>query len=86
VLPAIRQGKRHFGVVLPWKIWEAEAKRLMDSGITFTGEPVVENKGTPAEQAKFYLSDPSHNVIEIKAYRDVSHVLGIPSDGYGDSA
>jgi extradiol dioxygenase family protein len=29
----------------------------------------VLHPGTPEEQGKFYLTDPSHNVIEVKAYR-----------------
>jgi extradiol dioxygenase family protein len=32
--------------------------------------------GTPNEQGKMYLADPSHNVIEIKAYRNPRAVLG----------
>ena len=29
------------------------------------------------EQAKLYLQDPSHNVIEIKAYRNAATTLGL---------
>ncbi|MQK65923.1 hypothetical protein EIZ87_25020, partial [Escherichia coli] len=28
VLPAGKQAKRHFGVVLPWSEWERQAKRI----------------------------------------------------------
>ena len=38
------------------------------------------------EQAKLYIQDPSHNVIEIKAYRDFSGVLGTQDPDYGDDA
>lgn len=76
VLPLDRQGKRHFGVILPWPEWENQAKRLRNAGASFLSEPQVLMKGTPEEQAKFYLEDPSHNVIEVKAYRDESLVLG----------
>jgi uncharacterized protein len=71
------QGKRHFGVVLPWSDWEKEANRLAASGVTFLEQPAVLNKGTSEEQAKMYLNDPSYNVIEIKAYRDVVGTLGL---------
>jgi uncharacterized protein len=71
------QGKRHFGVVLPWPEWEKEAKRLAESGVSFLEQPSVLLQGTSEEQAKMYLNDPSHNVIEIKAYRDVAATLGL---------
>lgn len=69
VLTLEQQGKRHFGVVLPWTDWEALAKRVRSCGVSFLSEPAVLLAGTPEEHAKFYLADPSHNVIEIKAYR-----------------
>jgi extradiol dioxygenase family protein len=77
------QGKRHFGVVLPWQEWEHEVKRLRDLGTSFLGEPKVLLAGTTQEQAKFYLNDPSHNVIEVKTYRDPVGTLmlkGHPGD------
>lgn len=77
VLPPAEQGGRHFGVVLPWEQWEREADRLKSMGVTFMTKPVVLKRGTPEEQAKFYLCDPSHNVIEVKAYRDVRATLGL---------
>lgn len=78
VLPLERQGKRHFGVVLPWAVWEREAERVRATGTAFLSEPEVLRSGTAEEQAKFYLADPSHNVIEVKAYRDVSGTLRLP--------
>lgn len=69
VVPPDQQGKRHFGVVLPWAEWEALAARVRRAGVAFLSEPAVLLTGTPEEQGKFYLADPSHNVIEIKAYR-----------------
>lgn len=68
---------RHFGVVLPWPEWEQEAERLRAAGVQFQGKPVVLKKGTEEEQAKMYLTDPSHNLIEIKAYRNVASTLGL---------
>lgn len=69
------QGKRHFGVVLPWDEWEKETNRLTAAGVSFLEQPVVLHKGTSEEQAKMYLNDPSCNVIEIKAYRNVLATL-----------
>lgn len=75
VLPLERQGKRHFGVVLPWDEWERAARRVRAAGSSFLSEPTVLLEGTDQEQAKFYLEDPSHNIIEVKAYRDVAATL-----------
>lgn len=77
VLTAKQQGKRHFGVVLPWVEWEREAARIRATGTAFLAEPKVFHVGTTEEQAKFVLADPSHHVIEIKAYRDVVSTLGL---------
>jgi extradiol dioxygenase family protein len=76
VLPPSAQGKRHFGVVLPWREWEALERRIREAGVAFLEPPAVTLAGTPKEQAKMYLADPSHNVIEIKAYRDLAAALG----------
>ena len=80
VLPPIAQGKRHFGVVLPWPEWEDLANRLREANTRFLEAPSVTLRGTPQEQAKMYLADPSDNVIEIKAYRNVSAALGYEHD------
>jgi len=50
---------------------------VRSAGIAFKSEPTVLLKGTAEEQAKFYLADPSHNVIEVKAYRSLGTL------GYG---
>jgi uncharacterized protein len=77
VVPLARQGTRHFGVTLPWAEWEEHAARIRSMGIPFFSEPVVLLKDTPQEQAKFYLVDPSNNIIEVKAYRDVGHTVRV---------
>lgn len=77
VLPREAQGKRHFGVTLPWELWESEGRRVAEAGSSFLSEPAVLKAGTPDEHAKFYLEDPDHHVIEVKAYRDAAATLGI---------
>lgn len=49
--------------------WENEVTRLL--------------AGTAEEQAKFYLHDPSNNVIEVKTYRRPEHtlMLHVSNDG-----
>jgi uncharacterized protein len=75
VLPKERQGKRHFGVVLPWSAWQRLAEHVRSKGAAFLREPEILLADTPEEQAKFYLEDPSYNIIEIKAYRNLSTTL-----------
>jgi uncharacterized protein len=66
---------RHFGATLPWAEWERVSAVLAGSA------PVVEGRtisyaGEPTEQGKMMISDPSGNLIEIKAYRHPEEVLG----------
>lgn len=75
VLPAPSRDSRHFGVILPWEEWERAAERIRAAGLEFLAEPAVRHEGTPREEGKFYLEDPSGNGIEIKAYRDVAAAL-----------
>lgn len=46
-------------------------------GVPFLSEPEVLLTGTSEEQGKFYLQDTSHNVIEVKAYRNLADTLGV---------
>lgn len=66
----------------PWNEWEALAASLQRTGVPLLGNPSVEHAGTPNEQAKLYLEDPSHNLIEVKAYRDIAGTLGVSDAGY----
>ncbi len=82
VLPRERQGKRHFGVVLDWDDWQALADELQGTGAAMLSPPTTQFVGTPSEQAKLYLEDPSHNIIEIKAYRDPQKAIGEGDPAY----
>ena len=77
VLPPAKQGKRHFGVVLPWAEWERQTAKIEKLGVGILGSPTIELAGTDDEHAKLYLHDPSGNVIELKAYRNVQRTLGL---------
>lgn len=77
VLPLAKQGKRHFGVVLPWATWECEATRIEKLGVGVLERSTIEMAGTDDEHGKLYLHDPSGNVIELKAYRNVQRTLGL---------
>lgn len=76
VLPAHAQGVRHFGATLSWPRWQALATHLAASGCAFVAAPSVTHAGTPSEQAKMLLRDPSGHLLELKAYRDPSAVFG----------
>jgi extradiol dioxygenase family protein len=64
---------RHFGATLPWQDWEHLIARLRD----FVEPPHIDYPGTDREQAKAMIADPSGNLIELKAYRQPSVVLGL---------
>ena len=66
---------RHFGATIPWADWETLADRFGES-TNLVEAPCVSYAGDPTEQGKLMLSDPSGNLIEIKAYRHPENVLG----------
>ena len=80
VLSPEAQGKRHFGVILPWAEWEALGARLVAGGAKMLAPPAVTKAGTPQEQGKIYLADPSHNVIETKTDRDLAATIGYEAE------
>ena len=59
----------HFGAVVSWQEWEQLHRRLHHAGVPFILEPQVRFVGMPGEQATFFVSDPSGNALEFKAYR-----------------
>ena len=76
VLSPADRGVRHFGAILPWQDWQALGASLTRQGCTFVLAPTVSMPGTEHEQGKMVLCDPSDNLVEIKAYRNVPAVLG----------
>jgi extradiol dioxygenase family protein len=65
----------HFGMVLEMPDWEALAKQLKAAGVAFVIEPTIRFKGRPGEQATMFLTDPSGNALEFKAFRDIAAQL-----------
>jgi uncharacterized protein len=76
VLSPEDRGVRHFGVILPWEQWRSLGHALTKHGCPLLMEPTVAHAGTEKEQGKILLVDPSDNLIEIKAYRNVSAAIG----------
>lgn len=65
----------HFGLVLEMPDWEALAARLKTAGQRFVIEPHVRFRGKQGEQATMFLTDPSGNALEFKAFRDIAGQL-----------
>ena len=65
----------HFGMVLEMRDWEELAVRLKAAGTQFVIEPGVRFRGQPGEQATMFLTDPSGNALEFKAFRDIEGQL-----------
>lgn len=60
----------HFGLVLPWEVWESLAAKLKQAQVDFVIEPYVRFRGEVGEQATLFLLDPSGNALEFKSFRD----------------
>ena len=67
----------HFGVVLPWDVWEGLAARLQARSMEFEIEPYVRFEGKPGEQATMFFRDPSGNALEFKAFRDPDQMFAV---------
>jgi len=75
VLTPEQRGVRHFGVTLPQDRWRELVDRLQAEGAPFVREPAIDYAGTPHEQRKAMVSDPSGNAIELKTYKDPGAAL-----------
>jgi extradiol dioxygenase family protein len=73
----------HFGLILGWDDWQALARRLEESGVEFVIAPKIRFRGEVGEQATMFLTDPSGNALEFKAFRDES---GIFTTAEGDES
>lgn len=65
----------HFGVVLPWKIFQDFAKNLSAKGVQFIVEPYIRFEGQIGEQATMFFLDPSGNALEFKAFKDMDQLF-----------
>ncbi len=59
---------RHFGVILDMAKWRELAGKLRAAGVRFLVEPGVRFEGQAGEQATFFVTDPSGNALEFKAF------------------
>ncbi len=75
VLDPAQRGVRHFGVTLTEDRWRDLVDRLRAGDVAFLREPTTDHAGTPREQLKAMIADPSGNAIEIKTYKDPGAAL-----------
>ena len=66
---------RHFGLILTPEAWSELANRLAAAKVRFLIEPQTRFPGEPGEQSTLFLTDPSGNVLEFKAFADESQVF-----------
>ena len=76
VLASEARGVRHFGVTLSADDMDALLARATARAVVFASEVSTDYRGTPQEQTKAKVFDPSGNVIEVKTYVDPVAALG----------
>jgi uncharacterized protein len=72
------QDVRHFGVTLDRDSLAALLDRVARHQVRWVEPLHTDFAGTPREQTKAKLADPSGNVIELKSYADPAAALGRP--------
>lgn len=65
----------HYGVVLPWDVFQSFSKKLEAKGIDFVIEPYIRFKGEVGEQATMFFLDPAGNALEFKAFKDMGQLF-----------
>jgi extradiol dioxygenase family protein len=60
----------HFGAVLRWDDWHQLRDRLIPHVSEFLIGPYIRFKGEPGEQATMFITDPSGNGLEFKAFKN----------------
>ncbi len=78
-------GSRHFGVTLGRDDFDTVISRLDSHGVEWLVPVSTDEEGTPTEQTKGKIADPSGNVIEFKTYRDVDAALEISPHSYPEA-
>jgi extradiol dioxygenase family protein len=61
---------RHFGVILTPSKFREISEKLRASGAQFLIEPQTRFQGLPGEQLTLFVTDPSGNALEFKAFAD----------------
>jgi len=72
----------HFGPILEWDRFEQLAEKFRSSGLKFVIEPNVRFQGRKGEQATMFVSDPSGNHLEFKAFRQLEALFATDLEAY----
>lgn len=78
VLTAEQRGVRHFGVTVSTEELTDLVARLDARQVEWLSPLRTDHAGTPREQTKAKVLDPSGNAIELKAYADPSVAFETP--------
>jgi hypothetical protein len=70
VLSPQAAGVRHFGATVDHHALAALIGRAQEAHVDWVHPLTTDDAGTPQEQTKAKLADPSGNVIELKSYAD----------------
>ena len=66
---------RHFGAILSMEDWQTLAQKLKVSGAEFILEPQIRYEGETGEQHVMFVSDPSGNALEFKAFKNHKEIF-----------
>jgi extradiol dioxygenase family protein len=80
VLTADQAGVRHFGVTLAEAQFDELVARLAGQSVQWLRPVATDHRGTPRQQTKATVADPSGNAIELKWYAEPAVGLERPSD------
>jgi len=61
---------RHFGLIMDWEDWHKIKEKLILNKVNFHISPYIRFEGQIGEQATLFFSDPSSNMIELKAFKN----------------
>jgi hypothetical protein len=61
---------RHFGLILTPEAWRALVDRLSAAGVRWLIAPATRFAGQAGEQSTLFVTDPSGNALEFKAFGD----------------
>lgn len=61
----------HFGPILDWEAMAPLEARLREAGVNFVIEPTTRFEGRRGEQRTLFVTDPSGNHLEFKAFRNI---------------
>lgn len=65
----------HYGVVLPWEVFQDFSKFLKEKEVQFIIEPYIRFEGQTGEQATMFFLDPAGNALEFKAFKDINQLF-----------